>query len=141
MAITTKYIGPRDTRGSRVKATGAQGSVYVDWASELGSEENHRAAFEKYMDKHYRGAVTANPADYGVTWLDDGRGVWYYNHALATLRHVRAAITDGSFREAGNPYSKDWVRAVCHALGEKDIPAPRAEGFESSEPFEGSEGF
>lgn len=43
-AIVTKYIGPTDHRGARVKATADAGSVTVPWDHALDSEENHTAA-------------------------------------------------------------------------------------------------
>ena len=44
LAITSKYHGPTDTRGSKVRATGFRGSVTVPYDSALDSEANHRAA-------------------------------------------------------------------------------------------------
>ena len=44
-AIQTKYIGPTNTRGSRVKASTEGGATLtVGWRDELNSEENHRQA-------------------------------------------------------------------------------------------------
>lgn len=44
-AIVTKYYGPTNTRGSRIKATSASGkSLTLPWAYELGVDENHAAA-------------------------------------------------------------------------------------------------
>lgn len=43
-AITTKYIGPRNVRGSRVKATAQAGSVTLDWDDALNQEQNYAAA-------------------------------------------------------------------------------------------------
>lgn len=44
-AITTKYHGPGNVRGSRVSATSESGiRISLPWNSELDSEENHRAA-------------------------------------------------------------------------------------------------
>lgn len=43
-AITTKYIGPTNHRGARVKASCQSGSIMVPWDHALNSEENHRAA-------------------------------------------------------------------------------------------------
>jgi hypothetical protein len=43
-AITTKYLGPTNSRGSRVKATASAGSVTLSWDHALDSDENHRAA-------------------------------------------------------------------------------------------------
>lgn len=43
-AITTRYIGPTNFRGSRVKATAAAGSVTLNWDDALNSDANHEAA-------------------------------------------------------------------------------------------------
>lgn len=44
-AITTKYLGPTDHRGSRVKAQAEAGSLTLDWDDNLNSDQNHvRAA-------------------------------------------------------------------------------------------------
>jgi hypothetical protein len=43
-AITTKFIPPTDTRGSRVKATAAAGSKTLYWDHALNIEDNHAAA-------------------------------------------------------------------------------------------------
>lgn len=43
--ILTKYLGPTNTRGSRVKATSGSGvSVVLPWDHELDSDQNHAAA-------------------------------------------------------------------------------------------------
>jgi len=45
-AIETKYIGPTNFKGSRIKASCAAGSITVNYLSELDVEENHfNAAF------------------------------------------------------------------------------------------------
>jgi len=46
-AIRTKYIGPGNVRGSRVKATAQAGSLTVGWDSRLNSEANHKAAAQE----------------------------------------------------------------------------------------------
>lgn len=50
-AITTRYIGPTNTRGSRVKATAAAGSVTLHWDCALNSENNHARAAKALADK------------------------------------------------------------------------------------------
>ena len=41
-AIETRYLGPTDMRGSRVKATTESGrTLTLDWDSALSSEANH----------------------------------------------------------------------------------------------------
>lgn len=43
-AITTKYLAPTATRGGRVKATAAVGSVTIPWDHALDTVANHHAA-------------------------------------------------------------------------------------------------
>jgi hypothetical protein len=43
-AIVTKYIGPTNFRGSRVKATCQAGSLTIPWDDALNADGNHRAA-------------------------------------------------------------------------------------------------
>jgi hypothetical protein len=43
-AIVTKYLGPTNTRGARVKATAQRGSVTVPWDYALDAPGNHRVA-------------------------------------------------------------------------------------------------
>ena len=46
-AITTKYVGPTNFRGSRVVAKCEAKRIFVDWDDSLDSEENHNAAAKK----------------------------------------------------------------------------------------------
>jgi hypothetical protein len=50
-AIVTKFLGPTDTRGSRVKATCEAGSLTLGWDHSLNSEANHRRAAEALCAK------------------------------------------------------------------------------------------
>lgn len=43
-AIFTKYIGPTNFRGSRVKASCEAKSIYLSWDDTLNSEQNHDMA-------------------------------------------------------------------------------------------------
>lgn len=43
-AIVTKFIGPTNHRGARVKATAQAGSITIEWDHARGIEENHDAA-------------------------------------------------------------------------------------------------
>ena len=43
-AITTKYLGPTNVRGSRIKATAAAKSITVDYDDALNSADNHACA-------------------------------------------------------------------------------------------------
>ena len=53
--ISTKYLGPTNTKGPRVKAmtsSGHRGSTYtVEWDDSLDVEGNHADAAQKLLDK------------------------------------------------------------------------------------------
>lgn len=41
-AIVTKYLGPTNTKGARVKATCNGGAMTLNWDHEVDAEKNHR---------------------------------------------------------------------------------------------------
>ena len=51
-AITTKYISPSNTRGSRVKAQAEVGSVTLSWDNALSIDENHSRAAHALANKY-----------------------------------------------------------------------------------------
>lgn len=58
-AIVTKYIGPSNTKGSRIKATAAAGSVTLHIDNALNIEENHAKAAQALANKFkWRGNYT-----------------------------------------------------------------------------------
>jgi hypothetical protein len=50
-AIYTRYLGPSDTRGTRVKAFADAGSITLSWDHRLNPEGNHKAAAEALANK------------------------------------------------------------------------------------------
>jgi hypothetical protein len=50
-AIQTKFLGPTNFRGSRVKATASAGSITIAWNHALGIEGNHLAAARAFAQK------------------------------------------------------------------------------------------
>jgi hypothetical protein len=50
-AITTKFIGPSNVRGSRVKAVAAAGYVVLNWDPAMNSDDNHTAAAKALATK------------------------------------------------------------------------------------------
>ena len=50
-AIRTRYLGPTDTRGSRIQAKCSGGTVTVSYDAALDSEGNHAAACRKLAGK------------------------------------------------------------------------------------------
>lgn len=51
IAIETKYLGPTNTKGSRIKATGNGHSVTISYPYELSGEAVHRKAAQALADK------------------------------------------------------------------------------------------
>lgn len=103
-AITTKYLGATNHRGSRVKASAQAGSVTISWDDGRNQERNHLAAAKALADR------------YG--WLDYG------------LRMVAGGLPDGT----GNVYVfddtplakvelNDWRDVVIDALIEERYEA------------------
>jgi len=50
-AIVTKFLGPTNTKGSRVRAVCDAASVTVGWDHRLNQAENHYAAMVKLCNK------------------------------------------------------------------------------------------
>jgi hypothetical protein len=75
-AITTRYNGPTNTRGSRITATDEDGNrVSVSYNDALNSEPNHAAAARKLCQKmDWRGNLTGGHTKHGMVWVwDDAR--------------------------------------------------------------------
>lgn len=88
-AITTKYIGPTNVRGSRIKATAQAGSITLNWDHSLNPDQNHCAAAKALANKlgwwnygTWHGGYTAD--NQGV-WVcgtgDEGRDYFTLSHA------------------------------------------------------------
>lgn len=85
--ITTKYLGPTNHRGSRVKATCEAGSVTVEWDHALNSSGNHAAAASALLTKlrwagHYVGSGIG-PGAYAFAYVgpsNDGERSPAYHH-------------------------------------------------------------
>jgi hypothetical protein len=72
-AIVTKYLGPTNFRGSRVKATASAGSVTVSWDHALDAESNHVAAAKALAVKYgWRGEWTGGGTENGYVFAEVG---------------------------------------------------------------------
>lgn len=76
-AITTKYIGPTNFKGARVKASSQAGSVTVSWDHALNVDENHAAAARALASKWGWAGKWLGGA------LPDGKGNVYVNTGRA----------------------------------------------------------
>lgn len=62
-AIQTRHFGPTNSRGARIKATAAAGSVTISYPYELSGQACHRAAADALVkkmgwdDPHYGGLL------------------------------------------------------------------------------------
>lgn len=71
-AITTKYIGPSNVRGSRIKAKAAAGAVTLNYDCALSIEANHAKAAEalarkfEWTGSYYQGGM---PDDSGYCFV------------------------------------------------------------------------
>lgn len=50
-AIKTKYLGPTNSKGSRIKATAYSGSITIPWDYSLNSDGNHDEAAKALCKK------------------------------------------------------------------------------------------
>lgn len=50
-AIKTRYLGPTDYRGARIKASAQAGSVTISYDYALNSDANHKAAAQALIDR------------------------------------------------------------------------------------------
>ena len=61
-AIITKHLGPTNSRGARIKASCARGSITIPFPYECGIEESHRVAAQTLIGKF----VAEDEKDYGT---------------------------------------------------------------------------
>ncbi len=50
-AIETKFLGPTNFRGARIKATADAGSITIPWDHAMNVEDNHRAAIRAFVER------------------------------------------------------------------------------------------
>ncbi len=79
-AIITKFIGPTNFRGSRVKASADAGSMTVNWDHALNHEQNHDRAAQALAEK----------LQWGGKWY--GGGLLTGNVYVCTGRHEPACV-------------------------------------------------
>lgn len=69
-AITTKYLGPTNARGARVKATASAGSVTVAWDYALNPAQNHCAAAKALAEKcDWQGRYVGGATEAGYVFV------------------------------------------------------------------------
>ena len=121
-AITTKYHGPGNVRGSRVTARAQAGSVSVEWDDALNSDENHRAAARALCAK----VGWTDPLAHGVT--SDGSHVFVQIPAPEVdpkelLEDIKSWIRDRGFIDGVHYDEESILQSIDKILG-----APPAQG-------------
>lgn len=69
--IETRYIGPTDTKGSRIKATSAGGhSVTIPYNDAASASDCHAAAVRALMEKlDWHGRMIGDHTKRGMVWV------------------------------------------------------------------------
>jgi len=70
-AITTKYYGPTNTKGSRIKAFDCdRNTVTLSYDSALNSTNNHMKAAKALVEKMgWKGTLIGGHLDKGMVWV------------------------------------------------------------------------
>jgi hypothetical protein len=71
--IVTTYHGPRNLKGSRIKATCPAGSITLNYDSGLNSATNHAKACQALADKFEWGGKWVgggSPDGHSILWVD-----------------------------------------------------------------------
>jgi len=112
-AIQTKYLGPTNHRGSRVKAACEAGSMTVSWDYALNVEENHKAAANMLKTKlGWKGSLETG-------WLPNKQGLCHVFTEAHSLASEVLAWAAESRDHGGNPYCYDFVKSAQFIRGEK----------------------
>ena len=108
-AITTKYHGATNTRGSRITATDEDGNrITISYPYELSGEAVHRAAADALCAKMgWSGRLTGASLKRGYVFV-------FASTSDAVVRLMPALTRGGKFR--GNPYCSDDVMAVLREI-------------------------
>ena len=69
-AVVTKFLGPTNTRGSRVNAKCAAGSLTVSWDHALSVDGNHASAAKALVEK--LGWTCKSAEGYTGVWVAGG---------------------------------------------------------------------
>lgn len=114
-AITTKYFGPTNTRGSKIKATAAGGSVTISYDHSLSMEENYKAAAIALCAKFkWEGnLIIGDLPNGGGVFVFEPKAVTMMREALGNLCQF---VAGNRGNREGNPYCKLEVLNALKAL-------------------------
>lgn len=76
LVITTKYVKPTDTRGSKVRASCGRFSKTIGWDNSLGTAQNHQAAAKALAEKMSIATGRNTPRTWAGGGVDGGAYVF-----------------------------------------------------------------
>lgn len=112
LAIRTKYFGPTGTRGSRIQAKCAAGSIHMPYQHELNVDGNHKAACALLVKK-----LKWDADGYGdmVGGYFDGAMYWVFDDKRLKVIKAWVALTRKA-TPSGNPWSKKEFRDMVECI-------------------------
>ena len=127
-AISTKYIGPSNTRGSRISADDGDGNkITVGYRSELNSDANHAAAAVALAKKMgWTGQLVggSTKSGYVYVWLDD--------RAIVTVDKTASGMSAAHpLKEIEGLTGEAWAKKVIEIIN-KTKGLRRIGGFQTA---------
>lgn len=117
-AIRTKYIGPSNSKGSRIQAKCEAKTIYVSYDHALNIDENHKAACDALLS-----AMGWNTDGYGdmVGGVFDNCHYWVFDDKRLKAIDAWVQLTRKA-TPTGNPWCKPEFRALVECVA-------RSQGF------------
>lgn len=109
-AITTKYIGATNTKGSRIKAECERGSITIGYPSELSGDAVHVAAAQALVDKF----IKEDAASYGTH-----KNPWSLPRVMGTTKGgigVHVFLEQSKLVDALTMVERIWSEAGGHQV-------------------------
>lgn len=100
-AIVTKYLGPTNHRGARIKATAQAGSITLSWDHALNADDNHQAAASELARRKGWAGVWVGG------WLPSGKG------------RAFTCLYRGERHEVLDCYDTGRIKHACKAIAAK----------------------
>lgn len=115
-AIQTKYIGPSETKGARIKAWCAAGSLTVDFHSIDAHDDQHRYEQVAMMLRAKLGWDKGHHGDIVTGCLPNGDYCHVFTKFVSAAQGVRDMIREGT--PSGNPHCNPAYRTLFQVLAD-----------------------
>jgi len=91
-AIQTKYLGPTNTKGARIRAWCERGSITVDYTHGLSVEHEHDRAFKKLLNKFLDEDTRQYGTPLACAWTSHG---WIRGGTSSGYVYVADCVSEG----------------------------------------------